>query len=314
MRKEIREVDEKRGLIQVTIADERWYLKGILNEVTGIPEYTGVPSVTWIAGSYPKGLGFYKWLADKGWDEAESIKNAAGEKGSKVHLAIGSILAGLEVRIDSKFLNKSTGNEEELTLEECDCLISFINWKKSIEEEYVLKSIVSETTVFSDKYSYAGTVDWIIELIHKQTGVVSYWIIDFKTGQYIWKEYELQISAYKRTVENGENNFPEIKDVSNIKIAILQLGYRKNKNGYKFTEMTDKFDLFLTAQKIWKEEHGEEQPNKKDYPIILSPALKPESISFGEGVDIPVEEIFEAVEEEKNAVESKPKKSKKKDL
>lgn len=308
MRKEIREVDKEKGIVQVTIADERWYLKPYFSETSGIPQYKGVPSVTWIAGSYPKGIGFYKWLAEKGWDEAESIKTAAGDKGSKVHLAIGNILAGIEVKIDSKFLNKSSGQEEELTLEECDCLLSFINWKKTIEEEYTLKTIISETAVFSDIYNYAGTVDWIIELTHKETGEVTYWIIDFKTGQYIWKEYELQISAYRKTIENSENVFPEMKDVSNIKTAILQLGYRKNKAGYKFTILEDKFDLFLTAQKIWHEEHGGEQPSKKDYPLVISPAIKVEEVVF-ETVENPkAEENFE-----KPVVEQSQKRARKRD-
>src|SRR3990167_10405660 len=111
MKKIIRETDEKRGLVQVTIADERWYLKPIDNPLTGIPEYKAVPSSTWIADSYPKGIFFYKWLADKGWDEAEAIKSAAGDKGSKVHMAIEAILRGEEVRIDSKFMNKSSWQE-----------------------------------------------------------------------------------------------------------------------------------------------------------------------------------------------------------
>jgi hypothetical protein len=42
-----------------------------------------VPSVTWISGFWPKGIGFYKWLADKGWDEAEAAKQAAGDKNEK---------------------------------------------------------------------------------------------------------------------------------------------------------------------------------------------------------------------------------------
>src|SRR5437868_8780429 len=116
MKKTIRVTDEKRGIVQATIADERWYLRQVDNPLTGIPEIKAVPSSTWIAESYPKGVFFYKWLADKGWDEAEAIKSAAGDKGSKVHLAIEAILHGDEVRIDSKFMNKHTEKEEELTL------------------------------------------------------------------------------------------------------------------------------------------------------------------------------------------------------
>jgi hypothetical protein len=81
MQKHIRVVDEKKRIVQVTTTDERWYVRESADEKTGLPSYKYVPSVTWIAGHYPKGVGFYKWLADKGWNEAEAIKTAAGGKG-----------------------------------------------------------------------------------------------------------------------------------------------------------------------------------------------------------------------------------------
>ena len=266
MKKIIKEVDDKKGIVQVTIADERWYLRPA-KDAEGKPIIQSVPSVTWISGCYPKGIAFYKWLADKGWDESESIKQAAGNKGSKVHLAIADILQGKEVRIDSKYLNKASDTLEELTLEECDCILSFLSWKESVKP----KVIAWETVVFSEQHNFAGTVDFICEINDE------YWIIDFKTSQYIWAEYELQISAYRKAIENGENNFPQV-DPSKIKTAILQLGYRRNKNNYKFTEIENKFELFKAAQTIWKNEHSEEVPNKKDYPIILSPATSAEQV------------------------------------
>jgi hypothetical protein len=55
-----------------------------------------------------------------------------------------------------------------------------------------------------------------------------------------------------------------------MKTAILQVGYDKNKAGYKFTETEDCFDLFLTAKKIWQKEAGEQQPKVRDFPIVLS--------------------------------------------
>jgi hypothetical protein len=72
-------------LHQITVADKRWYMKPAKDAETGLPIYLPVPSVTWIAGFWPQGIHFYKWLAEKGWDEAEAIKAAAGDKGSAVH-------------------------------------------------------------------------------------------------------------------------------------------------------------------------------------------------------------------------------------
>lgn len=272
MKKEIRTVDEKRGIVQITISDERWYLKPVPNKDTELPEYKEVPSVTWIASFYPKGIPFYKWLADKGWDESEAIKNAAGNRGSKVHLAIADILLGKEVRIDSKYPSKDSGQLEELTLEEIECIQSYINWYKELTEDNDVEPIAFEVPVFSDKYNYAGTVDFIVKLTNKKTSEISYWLIDFKTGQYIWTEYTLQCSAYRETIINGENGYPKLPPTADLKLAILQLGYRMNKKGYKFTELEPDFDMFLTAQKIWKKESGNQSPKKKDFQIVLSPA------------------------------------------
>lgn len=278
MQKIIREVDQKKGILQVTIADERWYLKSIEDKKTGIPEWIGVPSVTWIAGSYPKGVQYYKWLAGKGWDEAEEVKNIAGAKGSKVHEAIADVIQGKEVRIDTQYLNRNTDKMEELTLEECDCVLSFKRWMTDIQKEYMLESITFENTVFSEKYGYAGTIDWIVNLVHKETNVSEFWIVDFKTSAYIWPSYEIQLSAYKASLFENEELLPKECSIPNIKLAILQVGYSKNKNGYKFTEIEDQFDLFQASQLIWKKDHGSEKITKKDYPIVLSEAITLEEV------------------------------------
>jgi len=44
MKKEIREV--KKGIVQITCYDERWYAKETKDKKTGLPKYEFVPSVT----------------------------------------------------------------------------------------------------------------------------------------------------------------------------------------------------------------------------------------------------------------------------
>jgi hypothetical protein len=263
MKKLIKEVNEKLGIVQVTIANERWYVKEVENPQTKLPEFLYVPSVTWIAGHYPKGIAFYKWLADNGWDESQAIKQAAGDKGSKVHDAISAILRGEEVRIDSKFLNRSTEQLEELTLEECDCILSFVNWRKEVKPE----SIAWDVVVFSEKYGYAGMIDYICNIDGKP------YIVDFKTSQQVWPEYHLQVSAYKKPLQSGEFQIEGVALEGDIQLAVVQVGYRRNKAGYKWNEIADKFDLFLAARQIWASETEGEAPKKRDYPIVISPAI-----------------------------------------
>lgn len=270
MKKEIKEV--KKGILQITTVDERWYVREKKNKKTGLPEYEFVPSATWIAGYYPKGIGFYKWLAMKGWDEAEAIKQAAGDKGSKVHYAGEDILLGKEVKMTDKYINPTTEEPEELIREEYECLMSLTDWLESVKIEVV----AVEITGFNDEHGYAGTID----LICRIDGQL--WIIDFKTSSSVWAEHELQISAYSHLdIDLNELKITE-KEWAQRKLGILQLGYRRNKNKYKLNEIEDKFELFLAAKKIWKNECEGVEPQQKDYPLSLQvKKLKPKETPKG---------------------------------
>lgn len=246
MKKEIRIVDQIKKILQVTTVDERWYIRDMTDPTTGLPKYEYVPSVTWICEHYPKGTQFYKWLASKGWDEAEAIKSAAGDKGSKVHYAVADLISGKEVSIDSKYKNNSNDKDEELTLEEYSCIMSFAQWCADTKPIF----LKHEFNVFGD--GYAGTVDLLCE-IDKQK-----YLIDFKTSQSIWPSHELQVSAYKKA-----GRFDDVK------LAILQLGYKLNKKKYKFTEVDDQFSLFLAAMEIWKKEQSGVNPKQRDYPLKI---------------------------------------------
>lgn len=290
MKKIIREVDQKRGIMQITTSDERWYLKPGKDAQTGLPIYKPVPSVTWVAGYYPKGIQFYKWLADQGWDEAQAIKVAAGDKGSAVHLAIEMILSGMEFRIDTKVQDKSRSTEQEtyereLTYEELLCVASFLEWKRRLDEAGTpLTVLATEITIFSEIHGYAGTVDLICKIGDQP------YIVDFKTSKSVWTEYMLQVSAYRRALENGENPIEDkdgkLVDLSGLKTAILQVGYTGNQSGFKFTEVDDHFDLFLTAQKIWRNELPvkDQYPGftQKEFPLVLSPGSTVEISSSAE--------------------------------
>src|SRR3990167_2015655 len=102
MNKIIEIIDKEKNIKRITTVDERFYIREAKDKTTGLPIFEYIPSVTWIAGHYPKGVQFYKWLAENGWDESQAIKNAAGDKGSKVHAAIEDILDGKELKMNDK--------------------------------------------------------------------------------------------------------------------------------------------------------------------------------------------------------------------
>lgn len=253
MKREIRET-KTNGIIQVTTYDERWYY---VNKLF-------VPSVTWVASCYPKGYRYYRWLASKGWDEAEAIKSAAGDKGSRVHHAIDALLHGGTVNMDSRFPD-SNGIESELTVEDWECLMSFHAWYRKTKPQIIQ---TEQVVVHGSAPLFAGTLD----LKCKIDGEI--WIVDFKTGQSVWPEYEVQVNLYGMC--EGQ------EDV--LKLGILQIGYRSNRVGYKFNEIERDSEIALAACTIWKKEHGKEKPRQRDYPAFLTllEEAEPFKITLGE--------------------------------
>ena len=77
-----------------------------------------------------------------------------------------------------------------MSTEEWECVMAFCDWFEKTKPEI----IVNETVVWNDEYGYAGTIDFVCKIGEE------YYIIDFKTGQAVYPEYELQISAYKHAV------------------------------------------------------------------------------------------------------------------
>ena len=192
---------------------------------------------------------FYKWLASKGWDEAQAIRNAAGDKGSKVHNAIDLLISGNDIEMSTPFKNPSNEQYEELNVDEWETLMSFVSWWKEAKPV----KIASEQAIFNDKYNYAGTMDLLCRIGEEV------WLIDFKTSQHVWAEHELQISSYKHCLGQKID-----------KLGILQIGYKMNKRRYKLNEIDDKFDLFLAARQIWEHENKNVSVKQKDYPVKLS--------------------------------------------
>lgn len=264
MKKEIRKIEN--GVLQVTTVDERWYIRETFDEATGLPNgHEFVPSVTWIAGHYPKGIGFYKWLAQKGWDEAEAIKSAAGDKGSKVHQALVDLIDGRPVPMTASYPTPTTGQPEELTLEEYGCLLAFRDWWAVAKPT----PITRERTLWHEAHGYAGTMDFFAQLADP-AGV---WLLDFKTSQDVWPEHELQVSAYKHALL-GTPEMAETLGVldafGTLRLGILQLGYRRNQRKWKLTEVEDRFDLFLAAQQIWARETEGVSPLQAEYPLEIN--------------------------------------------
>lgn len=243
------------GIAQITIADtERWYAKTIDDETT-----VYVPSASWISSYYPKGREFYRWLASKGWDDAEEIKSTAGDKGSRVHLACADLIAGKELGMDAEYPDKNE-NMQELTIEEWECLIAFHNWYKEVHPEV----LASETIVWG--LHHAGTVD----LYYMKDDYL--YISDIKTGQYVWPSYEVQLNLYAEALPTDKKLQALYKKAfkeGRVKLEVLQIGYKRNKKRWKTTEIALQPDLTRATYEIWKKEASMQRPKRLELPTTI---------------------------------------------
>lgn len=239
--KEVRVVSADGKIVQSTIFDERWYDKN----VNGV--HTFVPSVTWITSYSHKGIGLEKWRANHGWDESQELLREAGDRGYLVHSLITKILGGGEISIDEQVINQNSGILEPIDLHVYESVMSFVSWFSEVKP----KVLGNEVVVFNDTYGYAGTADLICEIDGKRT------LIDLKTSQNVWLSHKLQLSAYKHCLEGIEN------------MGVLQIGYLKNDRRWKYTEVPDKFELFLAVKQSWQEENMNTKVKKRDYPTKL---------------------------------------------
>lgn len=252
------QMNEEGTIVQVTVADtERWYI-----EQSDDGKIVSYPSVTWITSFYPKGIAYYKWLAETGWNESQAIKSAAGVEGHQMHQCISKLLNGHAIKFEEKVVNPETQQEEDIELEVYQSVLAFKTWFDLVRPEI----IANEQVVINRQVGYAGTLDLLCKIdkpvklnryVTMQPGV---WLIDFKKSGSIWPSYRLQPVAYKACYEDNAVDH----------LGILQLNPGLNAQGFRFTEIDNKFDLFLAAKRIWDEEVKDKQPAVVDLPMEIS--------------------------------------------
>ena len=250
---------------QVTTPDSRWYGREVKNQETGLPEIEWLPSDTWIMSYYYKSPYLIKWMQEKGVDEAETIKKEAGTKGDRIHKGCEVINTGKEVAMTDQFLNKETKQMEELSVEEYEAIISY----KNCVDEMKPQILAYEMAVFS-KLS-GGTLDGIWAIPTSEVTRQIY-IIDIKSSKSIYKSMIGQISSYSHKDIDYKLLGITDEEWENRKLAILQVGYNRNKNGWKWTEVDDKYNLFEIAYATWKEENPTAKPRQIELPMKIKSA------------------------------------------
>lgn len=103
------------------------------------------------------------------------------------------------------------------------------------------KILEQEKTLFNDEHKIAGTMDMLVKIGNKTH------LLDVKTGKDIYPEVELQLSAYAFMLRAGGT------EVDNISALLLETGQDGKPTGnYKFATLTENFDAFLAAKKLYE--------------------------------------------------------------
>lgn len=211
----------------------------------------------------------YKFYAElNSFNEGEEIKKQSAGEGTMVHEAIQNLLLGRPSDIPA-------GIKPSV-----DAFLRFTGQKKiSVVPEYVERQVVNH----DDKY--AGTVD-ALAVIGGKLGV-----LDIKTSQSIYRDYNLQTSAYMAALENKINNLEtrwilridQNKKCENCGAVCRSKGGREKikpaRNGYgyplsfcpagahqwsqtqgevelkEFPNWREDYSAFLGAKKLWEWEN-----------------------------------------------------------
>lgn len=239
------QIDLVKGRIEFT--DARFYLS---------PNGSYVPSVTTILDAYPKDAAFFKWLKDVGQD-ADSIRDEAGKRGSNVHDLTERYDGGEEV----SFLNHNGYPTYKMS--------EWSMFERYVEFTQTINPIVemSEIHMISDKLGFAGTLDRIVEINGKKI------LLDIKTSNSIQPTHWLQLSAYNELIkQNG---------VKVDQVAILWLNAKTRTEGKKgaiqgkgwqlitkdIKEVKADWQVFQTTYNLWKAINNEIKPRNLSYQL-----------------------------------------------
>jgi len=226
---------------------------------------TWYPRVTKIVEIKAK-PALYKFYAElNSFAEGEKVKKLSASEGTLIHETVEKILTGQSPIIDPSIAPS------------INAFLEFIGENNiQVDHEFVEKQVVN----YDDRY--AGTLD-AMALIDGKFG-----ILDIKTSQAIYRDYNLQTSAYMAATQNQFKNLQtrwilridQIKTCFQCKATLRSKGGRdkirkpKNKNGVnhetcphewselkgeielkEFPYWQDDYKAFLGAKKLWEWEN-----------------------------------------------------------
>lgn len=229
---------------QITFLDSRYYYT----------EGHFVPSVTTYLNAYPKGPEYYAWLKKVG-EDSDTIRDAAGERGSTVHKMIEQYNEGLEVSLISD-------GKLAYSMLEWAMFTRYVEFRNRFNPEI----LGVEMRLIDIELNEAGTLDLLLGINGKT------YLVDIKTSNAIYESYWLQVAAYKRLFEkiNGEKVHG---------VAILWLNAKTRTDGKAGAiqgkgwqlvvkeDTKEDLELFDCTKRLWMHQNKDTQPQNTSYQI-----------------------------------------------
>lgn len=218
------------------------------------------PSVTSILSAMPADPFFLQWIQDVG-KNSELIRDKAAREGTQVHEGIEKLLKGEKLDWVDEYGNA------RYNLTVWKMLLKFQDFYNLVKPQ----TLASEMFLYSDKYQYAGTTDYLCQVANET------WLIDFKTSNHIGLSYDLQLAAYAKALE-------ELRGIKVDRCGILWLKASTRtakfvpKQGIcqgegwvvSFVKDIDKaFDVFQHVYAIYKVLYPKIEPYTKSFPTEI---------------------------------------------
>ena len=168
-----------------------------------------------------------KWIPGVGYDEIQIQKTLAEAK--KAHRVFKKEAGDIGTLIHQWIEKWIKGEEPATPVNEVmkKATDSFLEWV----DEFKIEFLHSERKVYSKKYGYAGTCDFVAK-VHNETIVG-----DIKTSSGIYPEMHFQTAAYQQALQE---EFPDMKFEANV---IIRCG----KDGTFEISETEDFDKNIKA-------------------------------------------------------------------
>jgi hypothetical protein len=231
---------------QITFIDSRFYYEG------GI----FCPSVSTILEAYPKDYGFYKWLKETG-EEADRIKELAGEKGSNVHKMTEQYDQGLEVSLVDE------SGRQTWSMAEWSMFTRYTEFRAQVAPAMKIHQI--EMNLVDVDLREGGTLDRYVDIDGKHM------IIDIKTSNAIYPSYWLQLAAYRRMFQRKSGI--AIDAVGILWLNAKTRGTAVNKiqgQGWQLLlkeDSSDDLELYDCTKKLWWSQNKNVAPKDISYKL-----------------------------------------------